>query len=276
VEGGPEKIRRGGRVKASRYLKLIGIFAGASVAAKLEYRANFVVSILESIVRGFAAVLGLSVLFGDGKGLGGWSQSEALVLVGIFTLIGGLTGLGIFPNLRRIAEAVRTGSMDFTLLKPLDSQFLVSAREINIFQIPEILIGLGFIVYGLWKHETPNALNLLLAFGLLIAALAIVYSICFMLSTIAFWFVRVENTLELFWGFYQASQFPITVYPGWVRIMFTFFIPVAFITTVPAEALLGRVNIESVLFAFGIAVLLLSVSRAFWQYAVRSYTSASS
>ena len=72
-------------MKLNRYLKLIGIFAGASVAAKLEYRANFVVNILESVVRGFAAVLGLSILFGDGKGLGGWSRDEALVLVGIFT-----------------------------------------------------------------------------------------------------------------------------------------------------------------------------------------------
>jgi ABC-2 type transport system permease protein len=259
-----------------RYLKLLGIFAGASIAAKLEYRANFVVNILESVVRAVAAVLGLSVLFTGGQGLGGWSQNEALVLVGIFTLIGGATGVGIFPNLRRIGESVRTGSMDFTLLKPLDSQFLVSAREINIFQIPEILIGLAFIVYGLIQLETATALNILLAFALLIAALAIVYSICFMLSTIAFWFVRVENTLELFWGFYQASQFPITVYPGWVRIMFTFFIPVAFITTVPAEALLGRVSLTSVAFAVGTAVLLLAVSRWFWQFALRSYTSASS
>jgi ABC-2 type transport system permease protein len=263
-------------MKITRYLKLIGIFAGASVAAKLEYRANFVVNILESVVRAVAGVLGLSILFGDGKGLGGWSRDEALVLVGIFTLIGGATGVGVFPNLRRIGESVRTGSMDFTLLKPLDSQFLVSTREINIFQIPEMLIGIGFIAYGLIKLESVNALNILLALALLIAALAIVYSICFMLSTIAFWFVRVENTLELFWGFYQASQFPITVYPGWVRIMFTFFIPVAFITTVPAEALLGRVNLSSVGFAVGFAILLLAVSRWFWRFGLRSYTSASS
>jgi ABC-2 type transport system permease protein len=258
-------------MRITRYLKLIGIFAGASVAAKLEYRANFVVNILESVVRAVAGVLGLLILFGDGNGLGGWSRDEALVLVGVFTLIGGVTSVGIFPNLRSIGESVRTGSMDFTLLKPLDSQFLVSTREINIFQIPEILIGIGFIAYGLIKLESVNAINILLALALLIAALAIVYSICFMLSTIAFWFVRVENTLELFWGFYQASQFP-----GWVRIMFTFFIPVAFITTVPAEALLGRVSLSSVGFAVGFAVLLLAISRWFWRFGLRSYTSASS
>jgi ABC-2 type transport system permease protein len=263
-------------MKIGRYLKLIGIFAGASVAAKLEYRANFVVGIFESFFRAMAAVLGLSFLYGDGKGLGGWSQNEALVLVGIFTLIGGATSVGIFPNLRRIGESVRTGSMDFTLLKPLDSQFLVSTREIDIFQIPEMLIGSGFIAYGLIQLGLANALNIVLALALLIAALAIVYSICFMLSTIAFWFVRVENTLELFWGFYQASQFPITAYPGWVRIMFTFFIPVAFITTVPAEALLGRVSLTNVGFAVGFAVLLLGISRWFWRFGLRSYTSASS
>jgi ABC-2 type transport system permease protein len=259
-----------------RYLRLISIFAGASISAKLEYRANFVTNLIESVFRGFAAVLGLFVLFGDSNGLGGWSLSEAFVLVGVFTLLGGLVGFGIFPNLRRIGESVRTGSMDFTLLKPVDSQFLVSAREINIFQVPEILIGAGFIVYGLRQLESFQALNILPALGLLLAAVSIVYSICFMLSTIAFWFVRVENTLELFWGFFQASQFPITVYPGWVRIMFTFFIPVAFMTTVPAEALIGRIEPSSGVLALVIAVVLLAVSRWFWRFGLRSYTSASS
>ncbi len=259
-----------------RYLKLMSIFAGASISAKLEYRANFVTNILESIVRGLAAILGLSILFGGEQGLGGWSYPEALVLIGVFTLVGGVISFGIFPNLRRIGESVRTGSMDFTLLKPVDSQFLVSAREINIFQVPEMLIGFGFIVYGLLQLGSFQALNILPALLLLAAALAMVYSICFMLSTIAFWFVRVENTLELFWGFYQASQFPITVYPAWVRLMFTFFIPVAFITTVPSQALIGKVELSSAILAFGMAIMFLVVSRWFWRFGLRSYTSASS
>jgi ABC-2 type transport system permease protein len=259
-----------------RYLRLISIFAGASISAKLEYRANFVTNVLESIARGLAAILGLSILFGNDQGLGGWSRPEAFALIGVFTLVGGLVNFGIFPNLRRIGESVRTGSMDFTLLKPVDSQFLVSTREINVFQVPEMLIGLGFITYGLRQLESFQALNILPALGLLLAAIAIVYSICFMLSTIAFWFVRVENTLELFWGFFQASQFPITVYPGWVRIMFTFFIPVAFMTTVPTQALIGKVDPVSSIIALIIAAVLLTVSRWFWRFGLRSYTSASS
>jgi ABC-type uncharacterized transport system permease subunit len=82
--------------------------------------------------------------------------------------------------------------------------------------------------------------------------------------------------LELFWGFYQASQFPITVYPAWVRLMFTFFIPVAFITTVPSQALIGKVEVSNAIIAFGIALALLAVSRWFWRFGLRSYTSASS
>ncbi len=259
-----------------RHLRLARIFAATSVAAKMEYRANFITNIVQALVQTIATVVGLGILFGNDQNVGGWSHNQAIVLIGVFTVVGSLVNLFIFPNLRRIAEAVRTGSMDFALLKPIDSQFLVSSREWNIFSIPEILIGLGLIAYGLVGIGNFSWYSLPLAALLLLAALAIVYSICFMLSTIAFWFVRVENTLELFWGFYQASQFPVSVYPAWVRMMFTFFIPMAFITTVPSEALIGKFNLSSSATALLVAAILLVVSRWFWRFALRSYTSASS
>ncbi len=259
-----------------RYVRLARILAGASIAARLEYRANFIVNLFESLLRSAGALLGLSVLFGDGSGLGGWSRLEATALVGVFTLVDGLMGMVVYPNLRRIAESVRTGSMDFTLLKPVDAQFMVSMREVDVFRLPDALIGLGLIVYAGLKLNTVTALGALTGAALLLGAFGIVYSLCFMLATTAFWFVRVENTLELFWGLYRAGQFPVTAFPGWVRLLFTFVVPVAFITTVPTEALLGRVSLSSALTGIAVAAVLLGVSRAFWRYAVRSYTSASS
>jgi ABC-2 type transport system permease protein len=259
-----------------RYVRLARILAGASISARLEYRVNFVINLFESILRSLGALLGLSVLFGDASGLGGWTRLEATALVGVFTLVDGLMGMSVYPNLRRIAESVRTGSMDFTLLKPVDAQFMVSAREIDVFRLPDALIGLGLVIYASLRLENITVQGVLTGAGLLLGAFGIVYSLCFMLATTAFWFVRVENTLELFWGLYRAGQFPVTAFPGWVRLLFTFVIPVAFITTVPTEAIIGRVSASSALTAIAVAVVLLIVSRAFWQYAVRSYTSASS
>ena len=231
----------------ARYLRIARIFAGASIAVNLEYRANFVVNLIESLLRGAGSVLGLAVLFGDGTSLGGWSRLEATVLVGVFTFLDGLMGILIYPNLRRVAEAVRTGSMDFTLLKPVDAQFMVSVREVDVFSLPSALIGLGLIVWAASQIGTVTLSGVLLALLLLVGAMGIVYSLCFMLVTTAFWFVRVENTLELFWGLYRAGQFPVTAFPSWTRLLFTFVVPVAFITTVPAEAIVGRGNLQGAL-----------------------------
>ena len=108
------------------------------------------------------------------------------------------------------------------------------------------------------------------------AALAIVYAVWFALSTTAFWFVKIANLTDLFSSLFRAGQMPASAFPGWVRFLFTFIVPVAFMTTVPAEAIVGRIRIENALSALLVTLVLLVFSRWFWRFAVRSYTSASS
>lgn len=259
----------------AKYSRLIGIFVGAGLSAQLEYRANFVVNLVETVLRALGTLLGVSILFAGTSSVGGWTFLEAAVIVGIFTLFDGLMSMLLTPNLNRIAEGVRTGTMDFTLLKPIDAQFLVSFRNVNILRLPDVVLGLGIMVWALAQLGS-GALEIMLGIALLLTAYAIVYSIWFMLSTSAFWFVRVENVTELFWGFYRAGQFPVTAFPGWVRVLFTFIVPIAFITTVPAQAFTGKLESNNLLVALAIAVALLVVSRLFWRFALRSYTSASS
>ncbi len=250
---------------------------GASLSTQLEYRANFVVNLIETMLRVVGSLLGLTILVGNSRNIGGWSLLEAAVVLGIFTLFDGLMSMALAPNLNRIAEGVRTGTMDFVLLKPIDAQFLVSFRNINLLRLPDVLLGLGIIIWAVLQLEPrPDAPHIILAGLLMLTAYSIVYGIWFMLSTTAFWFVRVENITELFWGFYRAGQFPVTVFPGWMRTFFTFVIPIAFITTVPAQALTGRLESTAIVGSVGIAMLLFIVSRWFWKFALRSYTSASS
>ncbi len=259
-----------------RYWRLIGIFAGSSIAAQLEYRANFVVNVVGSLLTALGSLFGLSILLGTGDSLGGWNQLEAIVIVGVFTLVEGFMGVFLYPNLNKIAESVRTGSMDFTLLKPLDAQFLVSSRNIGILRVTDLMIGLGMIVYATANLGSSSVSGALVAALLIVAGFASVYAIWLMLCTTAFWWVGVENITELFWGFFRAGQFPVTAFPGWGRILFTFVIPVAFITTVPAEALIGRIESSAVFGALAVSLLLVVVSRLFWRFALRGYTSASS
>jgi ABC-2 type transport system permease protein len=263
-------------MRPRRYFRLGVLLAGASISAQLEYRVNFLVNLGSSLLGSGGALFGLGILFNNGQTIGGWTYREAIVVVGLFTLVEGFIATFLYPNLSRVSEAVRTGTMDFTLLKPIDSQFLVSAREINIFRLFDIVIGLGLMLWAVISLHRATPGGVALGCLLILAGLVIVYAIWFILTTTAFWFVNIENITELFHGLFGAGQFPVTVFPGWTRIVFTFVVPVAFITTVPAEALIGRADPANAVAAAAIALFLLLLARWFWSVAVRSYTSASS
>jgi ABC-2 type transport system permease protein len=261
----------------TRYLRLIRIFTGATLSAQLEYRANFLGAILASLGEVGVALLGIAVLFGQ-EGtteVGGWTFHAALLVVGLFMLTEGFISVFVQPNMTKIAEAVRTGSMDFTLLKPIDAQFGVSTRHLNLLRVTDLLIGVGLIVYAAsFLTVTPG--GVLSAALLYLSALVIVYCIWLALSTTAFWFVKTQNVTELFNGVFGAARFPVTAFPVPVRAVLTFVVPIAFITTVPAQALTGELSSGLAVASPLVAAALFVLTRLFWLKAVASYTSASS
>lgn len=261
----------------SRYLRLIRLFVGATIAAQMEYRANFFGAILASLGEVGVALLGISVLFFQPgtQTVGGWNFREALLVTGFFMLTEGFISVVVQPNMSRIAEAVRTGSMDFTLLKPIDAQFNISTRYLNVLRLPDVLIGLGLIVYAA-SGLTVSAGGVLVAAVLYLSSLVIVYCIWLGLSTTAFWFVKTQNASELFNGVFGAARFPVTAFPVPVRFLLTFVVPVALITTVPAQAMTGHLTPVLALASPLIAAVLFLATRLFWRRAVGSYTSASS
>ncbi|MEM9504788.1 MAG: ABC-2 family transporter protein, partial [Cyanobacteria bacterium P01_E01_bin.43] len=102
------------------------------------------------------------------------------------------------------------------------------------------------------------------------------YSLWFILAATSIWFVKIYNVTEVLRGLLEAGRFPVVAYPTIYRVFFTFVIPVAFLTTVPAQSLLGQVEWTWILGSIGLAIALLQFSRWFWQFALRFYTSASS
>jgi ABC-2 type transport system permease protein len=259
-----------------RYLKLMRVFLSASISAQLEYRANFIVSLLNALLSSGGAIFALAVLTSDGQPVGGWSAREATVVVGVFTLVQGFIGCVLFPNLNKLAESIRLGTMDFTLLKPIDAQFLVSTRNIDVFRSVDLVIGTALIGWASAGLPAVRPIDVLTGSGLLLAAMVLVYNIWFALTTTAFWFVKVENITEMFNGLLRAGQFPVSAFPAGVRFLFTFIVPIAFVTTVPASGFVGRVDSQTTGLALAIALGSSIAARWFWRRAVASYTSASS
>ena len=258
------------------YLRLFIVYFRLSVMGELAYRVNFYVQLFQSLVELATALTGLAVIFSYTQNLAGWSPNEMLALVGVYFITGGLIGLVIQPSLEQFITAVRDGTLDFTLIKPEDAQFLMSFQVVNIWKLIDIVMGFAVLITALIRLQSRVGAGQALAFGLmLLTGAVIIYSFWVILATLAFWFVRVENILVIFQSMYEAGRWPISLYPGWLRFALTFIVPVAFATTVPAEALTGRLTGNALAGAIVVACILLLISRVFWRVGLRHYSGAS-
>jgi ABC-2 type transport system permease protein len=257
-------------------LRLLWVFFRVSVLNETAYRVNFFIQLFQSLLELGTALAGLAVIFSYTQTLGGWNPDEMLALVGVYFLVGGLISLVIQPGMSALIDSVRDGTLDFTLTKPEDAQLLVSIQRVEIWSLLDLLMGAGVLVTALVRLGKAVGFGEAATFvGMLLAGGVIVYSFWLILASLSFWLVRVENLLEIFQSVYQAGRWPISLYPNWLRFGLTFIIPVAFATTIPAEALTGRLGGGMLLGAFGVAVLLAALARLVWRLGLRHYSGAS-
>jgi ABC-2 type transport system permease protein len=258
-----------------RYIHLIRIFWSTAIAAELEYRINFLIAALTSLGGLVGSLFGLFLFYRTGYTFAGWRWEEALIVVGVFTLLEGFSSTFLAPNLNRIVRHVQEGTLDFVLLKPISSQFWLSTHTISPWGIPDLIFGLTTILYaGARLGLTPAAyLASLVPLGF---GLAVLYSLWFILGATSIWFVKIYNVTEVLRGLLEAGRYPMAAYPATYRFFFTFVVPVAFLTTIPTETMLGRSEWGWTLAAGALAIALLFAARSFWRFALRFYTSASS
>jgi ABC-2 type transport system permease protein len=260
-----------------RILRLFWIFLRVGVMGEAAYPANFLASLLNSVLEVATALAGLAIVFSRTATLGSWRPDELVALVGVYVLVGGVIGLVIQPGMEQLTSAVRDGTLDFTLTKPEDSQVLVSVWRVEIWKAIDIVIGLGVLAVALIRLGARLGFGQAAAFvAALAAGIVIVYSFWLILATTAFWFVRIENILVIFQSVYEAGRWPVGIYPAWLRFALTFLVPVAFAITVPAQALAGRLSAPVLSGAWAFAGILFAVARAFWRLGVRHYSGASS
>jgi len=196
--------------------------------------------------------------------------------MGVYTLMGGLINATIQPNMLQLLNDVQQGTLDYILTKPADSQLQISVRQVHIWSMTKLLLGLSLLNYAVIQIQTRIGFMRALVFvALLFMGVLMIYCFWLILTTGAFWLIRMENILELFQGVYQAGRWPTTVYPNWLQVGLTFLVPVAFAVTVPAEAITGRLTVTTLLEALAFTIILLLFSRWFWKRGLRHYSGAS-
>ena len=260
----------------SRYWKLLKIFWSAALQTELDYRLNFVSNALLSVFWLVWAALGVGVYFRFGESVNGWSYPELLVVMGWFFAVNGLRQAVIQPNLGRMTEYVRMGTLDFVLTKPIDSQFLVSFRHLGIYNLMDPLLGIGLMVAALiWRGEPVGPFHVAAWTVLGAAALAVVYALAVGIQSLALWAIGGESLDDLLQGVVEAGRFPVQMYRGFVRALLTFALPVAVMTTFPVEALLGRTTPQLIFVVSLVAIGALLSTGLVWRLSLRHYRGAS-
>ena len=259
-------------------LKVLGALFKINVQQELAYRVDTLVNILMSMSWLAYELIGLAIIFGATNNIGGWRYGDILALLGVFRLINTFMMMIVWPNTEKFNRGIREGTLDYTFLQPVNSQFMVSFSRIVIWNAWNMLIGVVLIVIGLFfSNAAVPGISSIASFLLLtFSGGVIVYSVWVVLISLTFWFTKFDNNVTLMQALMDTGRFPATVYPAWLRIIVTFIVPIAVATTVPLQALRGELTWWQVAVALLAGVVVFSLSRLVWVAGTRRYSGASS
>lgn len=264
-----------GRRDLRRYPRLLGIFWRSTFTVELEYRANFIANAALSLFWTVWAALGVRVFFRFSERVAGWTYRELLVVVGMFFAINGLRQALFDPNLARMTDYIRNGMLDFLLTKPVNTQFMVSFRHLGVYNLLDPLLGVGLSATGLALADRIPGPGQVGSFVVMFCvAVLFLYAMTMALMALS---VRLVNSDEVGHVGYLAvelGRFPVQLYRNPVQTILTY-LPVAFLTTFPAQALLGTLDRRLLLVGpVASTAAVITTSTAF-RRSLRTYSGAS-
>ena len=261
----------------TRYFRLALVQLRISAAAGMAYRGDFLLEGFMALAWMAMTLLPLFVLYQGRETVAGWDAPSAMIVIGYFMAVRAVLEGVVSPSFVDLVERIRSGAFDYVLLKPVDAQAIVSASRFEPWKIFDLLGAITLMIYAFAKKgHAPEIQDVGLGLLLFVAGVLAMYSIWIVFASASFWVVRLDNLTFLIGAIFDTARWPVHVFRGVWRVIFTFVFPIAVMTTFPAMALLGELPTRTVLATLGGTALLLAISRLVWRTAIRSYTSASS
>jgi ABC-2 type transport system permease protein len=272
------------------YLRVFLTFARNSLVRDMTFRANFLIDVVSSMAWVFMNLGFYTVVFHYSPSIGegtGWEKYPFFIFLATALLINSVVQAFFMGNAHELGELVRTGSLDFALLKPIDTQFLVSFARVDWSSLGNCVVGAVLLGYSLYKlNYMPGPVEWVLYPLYLICGMLICYSLMIALAATSVWLGRNQTLVDFWFYITNFSRYPMEIYNGvWgtpLRIIFTFCIPVLVVVNVPARLLMRPLMPQSsgdwLLPCFTLFATIASLigSRWVFQQAVGSYRSASS
>ena len=260
------------------YLRLYVALWRNSVIRELGFKANFLLWIA---VEGLWFALQLAfigVLYLHTENIGTWTKWQVVALVGTSHLIQQIFTALFLTNLTALSEHIRTGKLDFMLLLPVNTRFLISLRQVDLGGFVNAASALGVIGYALHRlGHVPGAWQVAGFLVFVVLGVALHYSLMLMLSATSFWTVRAQGIVWGYYNLFNLARLPAEAFHGPFKAVFTFVLPMLLVSNVPVKLLVDKLTAPTeILLLTALAALIFAVSEALWRFALRRYTSASS
>jgi ABC-2 type transport system permease protein len=276
--GGRSIVPQFEMMKFRRYLALYAALWKNSVTREMSFKGNFILWIIVELLWFGLQLCFVSVLFSQTESIGSWTKWQMVLLVGASNFIQQLYQAFFLTNCTNLSELVRTGKMDFLLLLPVNTRFLVSLRVVDLGAFVNALFAACVMVFAALKLQLHPTAGQFAGFAALcVAGIMLHYSLMFILATICFWTVRAQGIVWGYYNLFNIARMPDEAFRGAFKAVFTFALPVLLVSNVPARVLADTLHTWhwwALLLAVGAAWAVFS--EWFWRFSVRHYTSASS
>ena len=260
-----------------RYLRLYAALWKNSVAREMSFKGNFILWILVEILWFGLQLSFVTVVYSQTESVGTWTKWEMVLLVGASNFIQQIYQAFFLTNCTNLSELVRTGKMDFLLLLPVNTRFLVSLRVVDLGAFINAVFGLTVMIYAAAKLNLhPTAAQIAGFSALCVVGILIHYSLMFILATISFWTVRAQGIVWGYYNLFNIARMPDEAFRGAFKAVFTFALPVLLVSNVPVRVLADKLSSPVMwLVLIGLGVVWAAISEWFWRKSLRRYTSAS-
>ena len=272
------------RMALSQYRRVLATFFRNALVREMSFRGNFLITL---ITRGFwfaVQIMLFDLIYQRVPQINDWSRAEYFGFMATGMLVNSIVEACFMPNCARFSELIRTGDLDFVLLKPIDTQFLVSLEKLELSMVSQTAFALGLLGYAVVQTGRPvEAVAVILYLLLVAAAVMFFYSLMIGLASLSIFFGRNQGLLDFWFYVTIFARYPSSIYSGSptgevVRFVFSYVLPILLVVTVPARVLLGKTLEPSWLVAFTLlaAGATFVASRAVFLGSLRHYRSASS
>lgn len=259
------------------YFRLLTTLLKINIQQELAYRTDAIVNIFVMLMWTGWELLSLSIIFSNTATLGGWGIGELITLLGVFRLVHTVMAALVWPNTEKFNTGMRDGSLDYTLLQPAPTLFLVTFTRIIIWRAADLVLAVVLLVVGLSLSGDAVTWPSFVSFAALLAGgMIIFYSLWVVMMAVTFWFIKFDNNVTILQALLEAGRYPATVYPPWLRLIVTFIVPIAVTTTVPVQALRGELSVGQIGLFLLVAMLASALALRIWRAGVQRYSGASS